>query len=93
MRRFAVTLGVIVGLAVAVPSVFLLITRDTVARNCQEIEVLKGVIRGVLAQSVAHLGQPGTAGYVYYRSHPGEIVLARRQVTGEIAKFHPLRCT
>ena len=67
-------------------------TRAQTVTNCKQIEAVKTVIRGVLHASDVLLGTKGEPGYIYYKSHPDELIVAHQRNKETIAKFAPLSC-
>lgn len=62
------------------------------ADTCRQVEALKTVVRQVITQSAATLGRKGTPGYAYYRAHPEELRVAKRDARIELSEFGPRRC-
>lgn len=60
---------------------------DTSARACEQVNVLRIAITRSLRQSEKALPR-----IAYYRHHPKDLALAERQIAGELAQFHPVRC-
>lgn len=59
---------------------------------CVEIERVKRTIRNSISASDRSLGQPGTAGYTYYKVFPQELARAHAQNRVEINRFRARHC-
>ena len=59
----------------------------TTRQNCQQIELVKGQIRGTVRASVKRL--PTIA---YYRKRPAELRQAIRDAEASVARFAPVNC-
>lgn len=57
--------------------------------NCERIS--KQIVNAV-APDADKLGEPGTAGYAYYRVHPDELQVAREQAKNLKNRFDPKLC-
>jgi hypothetical protein len=60
-------------------SIALAATFFAATTNMNNAENLCQVLYGMIEQSGAQVGQPGSPGYEYYRENPGELAEARRQ--------------
>ena len=80
----------------AVVAIGFLLAINTIAgrvqTNCQSINGLKGLIAASILASSSHLGQPGSAGYSYYSTHPSELAAAKSETLTTLKFYAPSPC-
>lgn len=90
--RRTVTLMFVTGMLLISVAILWAVTsnRGAAASNCREVETIKAYIRETIRPE--RVGLPGTPGYAYYRLHPAELRVARRQALDAQRRFAPGPC-